>query len=105
VRKRIRTRTFSRLHNSHYLSEHKVSFGELENHFLCTKGIIELDFEILNLRIRIREFDKGRVELRSMGVDKWYKENIMMHLPDKSSTFITSFSISVIRLRCSCSVS
>jgi hypothetical protein len=70
VRQRIRTTTFSRLHNSHYLSEHEVSFGELENHFFCTKGIIELDFEILNLRIRIREFDKGRLELRSMGVDK-----------------------------------
>jgi hypothetical protein len=104
----MRTTTCSRSHDSYYLSEREVPFGELENHFLCTKGIIQLDFEILNLRIRIRELDQGRIELRSVGVS-WrvvrYVDNDIMFLPDRSSTLITSFSISVIRLRCSCSVS
>lgn len=55
-----------RAQDSYYLSEHKGSFGELDDHLLSVKCIIELVFEIFDLGIRICELDKSRFKLRSM---------------------------------------
>jgi len=55
-----------RSQDSCYLSEHKGSFGELDDHLLSVKCIIQLDFEIFDLDIRICELDESRFKLRSM---------------------------------------
>ena len=52
--------------DSCYLSKHECSFGELDNHLLSAKCIIQLDFEIFDLYICICELDEGRFKLRSM---------------------------------------
>jgi hypothetical protein len=55
-----------RSQDSCYLSEHKGSFGELDDHLLSVKCIIQLDFEIFDLGIRICELDESRFKLRFM---------------------------------------
>jgi hypothetical protein len=55
-----------RSQDSRYLSEHKGPFGELDDHLLSVKRIIQLVFEIFNLGIRICELDESRFKLRSM---------------------------------------
>jgi hypothetical protein len=56
------------LKDSCYLSKHEGSFCELHDHFLCIECIIQLEFEVLDLGIRIYELDESRFQLRFGGV-------------------------------------
>lgn len=41
-----------------YLSKHEVPLGELHKHLLCTQSIVKLLLEIINLNLRVSEFNQ-----------------------------------------------
>ena len=44
-----------------YLTEHEIPFGQLDEHLLGTKRIVELEFEILDLLFGILEHYEDRL--------------------------------------------